>query len=201
MPALLLLTPDSMGRTFSTQPTFHWFSQAHSAETPTIFRLYEYDEAEQKYQLIAERQSEMAQAESGIMSFSVLEEMAVLTAGMRYLWQVELVCDRARPSGNLFAEAEFEVVEPAPEMMTALAAASTPAEKSAILMSEQLWYDALSMMLTVAVTPETSTTSAEDTAAARQALFQQVTTSVNEQVVLQESPLIMRSDLVTIPVR
>lgn len=192
MPALVLLTPEGMGKSLSTQPTFFWFGQQSSAGTPTIFRLYQYDQAAQSYQLLVEQQSSAAQTEEGIMALPLTDEMATLELGEQYLWQVEVVCDRDRPSGNLFAEAEFEVVEPTAEMIEALAAAATPAEKSAIFSAEQLWYDALAMTF--------SANSPQEMIVARRMFFEAVANSVNEQRVLESSPVIMRRDLVEISV-
>jgi len=186
----------------STQPTFFWFSQETSAETPTLFRLYERDTASGAYTLLTETQLTETQdtlthnesdsnldSDSGIMALSLPSEMLTLSVGQRYLWQVEVACSS---TNNLVAEAEFEVVEPDSKMMSSLATATTAAEKTNLLASEDLWYDALSMMFSVAST--------EDMAVVRQMLFEQVATSATEQAQLESSPVV-RQDLLIIPVR
>lgn len=219
-PAVMLLTPDGMGQTMSTQPTFFWFSPEtspenspeNSAEPPTLFRLYEYDAESGAYTLLTESQMTASQItasqitesqddliqnasasasdrEAGIMALTLPSEMVTLNIGQRYLWQVEVTCSGAE---NLVAEAEFEVVEPGEKMMDSLAAATTAAEKTNILASENLWYDALSMMF--------SASSSEDMTAVRQMIFEAVATSATEQAQLESSPVV-RQDLLIIPVR
>lgn len=195
----------------STQPTLFWFSQETSVDTPTLFRLYEYDEASETYTLLSESQiaesqtpnsqsnlapndlvsaSESAsESASGIMALSLPSEMVTLNIGQRYLWQVEVACSGAE---NLVAEAEFEVVEPDEKMMDSLTAATTAAEKTTLLASENLWYDALSMMFSAAST--------EEMTAVRQMIFEAVSTSATEQTQLESSPVV-RQDLLIIPVR
>ncbi|MEM9162654.1 MAG: DUF928 domain-containing protein [Cyanobacteria bacterium P01_F01_bin.4] len=176
-PALILLAPDRMGKTVSTQPTFAWFSRY--TDIPVTFRLYEYDDAGQTYHLLAETLNKATH--SGILLQSLPSEIATLSLGQRYLWQVELVCDRNRPSGNLFAEAEFEVTEPSATLAEALANAATDADKAAIYAAEDLWYDALSMTLTADISVDEAMDSL------RSVLFSQVTLTDAEQVRFENS--------------
>jgi len=193
--ALMLLSPEGMAQTITTQPTFFWLSQETSTETPTLFRLYEYDDVSETYMLLMEGESNAERNEAGIMALTLPQDMATLSVGGRYLWQVEVACDRDA-ANSAVAAAEFEVVEPSVKMMDDLIAASTTAERTNILATESLWYDALSTMFLVASTEDAS----QDMADVRRMLFEQVATSTNEQAQLESSPVI-RQDLVLIPIR
>ena len=193
--SLMLLTPEGMAQTITTQPTFFWFSQETSTQTPTLFRLYEYDEVSETYTLLMEGESNAERNEAGIMALTLPQDVATLSVGERYLWQVEVVCDRD-DTNSLVAAAEFEVVQPSVKMMDDLIAATTIAERTNILATESLWYDALSMMFLVASTEDAS----QEMTDVRRMLFEQVAASPNEQAQLESSPVI-RQDLVLIPIR
>lgn len=174
-PALVLLAPEGVGKTSSVQPTFAWFSR--DANPSVTFRLYEHDDASQTYRLLTETPSTVTQA--GILTLSLSGEPIALELGQSYLWQVELVCDRSRPSGNLFAEAEFEVVEPTSTLTERLATAASHAEQAALYAAADLWYDALHITLTV----DASSTMAP----LRSELFSRVTINETEQAQFEES--------------
>ncbi|MEM8806681.1 MAG: DUF928 domain-containing protein [Cyanobacteria bacterium P01_G01_bin.38] len=179
MPAIILLAPSGLGKTISTRPAFAWFNRDSGANTPVVFRLYAYNTVDQTYQRLAETRNETAQA--GIVAFALPEETANLEVGQRYLWQIELVCDRNRPSGNLFAEAEFEVIAPSPALTQTLSTAMSDADKAAIFTTQDLWYDALGITLT----PYSPADEAMNTLRSR--LFSQVTETEIEQTQLEES--------------
>lgn len=179
MPAIILLAPSGLGKTISTRPAFAWFNRDSGANTPAIFRLYAYDDVDQTYQRLVETQNETVQA--GIVAFSLPEAAANLEVGQRYLWQIELVCDRNRPSGNLFAEAEFEVIAPSPALTQTLSTAPSDADKATIFTIQGLWYDALGMTLA----PHSPADEAMNTLRAR--LFSQVTVTETEQTQFEES--------------
>lgn len=186
IPALILLAPDGDGQTLSTQPTFAWFNRDGQDTVPTVFRLYEYNSATQGYRLLVESQGTPVQGQPGIIAASLATEMATLAVGSRYLWQVGLVCDRNRPSGDLFAEAEFEVIAPTPTLTSQLTNATTTADKASLLLNEGFWYDALPLLLS---NSSATTPAPGRMPAIRQKLFEQVSFSATEQTQLENSTI------------
>jgi len=192
IPALILLTPASadspgeLSKTLSTQPTFAWFNRAGNQAIETVFRLYEYDEAAQSYRLMVESRDEAIQNQAGIVVASVAAEKATLSVGSRYLWQVGLLCDRNRPSGDLFAEAEFEVISASPTLSNRLEEAAAPADRAALLTSEGLWYDALSLVFTELSAPARDAVG-DSMRPVREMLFEQVSFSDVEKAQLEGS--------------
>jgi hypothetical protein len=81
------------------------------------------------------------------MVLSLENSATELVAGKQYRWQVELVCNPGKPSGNLFAESDFEVVSLQPDLRTQLAHASDPLAQANLLAQAGLWYDALETTL------------------------------------------------------
>jgi hypothetical protein len=93
LPSLVLLSQGD--KTTSTRPKFSW-TVRDAGSVPMEFRLYA-KEADNKYRLVKEIKDDQFKSNLAIG---------------RYRWQVILVCDRQRPSSNLFASAEIEVVPP-----------------------------------------------------------------------------------------
>ena len=79
-----------------------------------------------------------------------------LSVGQKYLWQVELVCDPNRPSGNPYAEIEMEVIEVPADLNAALERVQSESQQAVLYQSKNLLYDALSLVLTAEPTPELS---------------------------------------------
>ncbi|MBE9039421.1 DUF928 domain-containing protein [Oscillatoriales cyanobacterium LEGE 11467] len=147
VPALVLLAPArSRSQTISTRPTFAWFVRDRES-LPMEFRLYEYDPVSSDAKLVAEILDENFKSAPGIMTLSLSETMPQLAVGRKYLWQVELVCDRHRPSGNPFADAEIEVVAPSPALDDRLERAKNELDRVALYEEKDLWYDALAAVL------------------------------------------------------
>ncbi len=151
VPALILLAPsDQRGRTVSTRPTFAWFVRDRTP-MPLEFRIYE--QTGTSYILIQEVKGDTFRSVPGIMTLPTLNGLPALSPGKRYRWQVELVCNPARPSGNLFAEAEVDVVPLTPALQRQLFAAKAVAPSATRLNQAQiyaqanLWYDALATTL------------------------------------------------------
>lgn len=134
LPALMLFSPvDRVAQTRLSQPSFAWYLGAHVTQ-PLFFRIYEPDTEFGGLSLLYEfGPSEFVNMESVDQSqgthgpstpnlnypagISILDLAAVpqaprLKPGNRYIWQVELVCDPKRPSGNLFAQVALEVLAP-----------------------------------------------------------------------------------------
>jgi hypothetical protein len=132
MPSLMLITPQQQAvKTSDQHPAFAWFIR-DAALKPIVFRLYQY-EAKQSLKKIWERRSTDLVSQRGISVLMLPETVPALNVGTRYLWQVELVCQIDRPSSNLFAEADFQVVE----------RSSSNSLKVDDLLAAGLWHDAL----------------------------------------------------------
>ena len=111
------------------------------------FRLYQEDSATQEYELVKEIKHKSFQSKPGIMVLPMTENVK-LSQGKKYLWQVELVCDRNRPSANLFAEAELEIAPMQPSLKNKLNQVANPEDKAMLLSKNGLEYDALMTVLT-----------------------------------------------------
>ncbi|NET31581.1 MAG: DUF928 domain-containing protein [Cyanothece sp. SIO1E1] len=139
-PALVLLTSEQgLTQTVSRRPTFAWFVR-DPGSWQMKFRLYQYDPVTEAAKLMTEIKDSHFRSVSGIMVLSLSEMIPALEIGQRYLWQVELICDPNRPSSNLFAEAEIEVVEQ-PDQIVGVVDANAYAEV-------ELWHDAMAAALT-----------------------------------------------------
>ncbi|MBD2102467.1 DUF928 domain-containing protein [Leptolyngbya sp. FACHB-261] len=146
--ALILLTPQqTLGQTISTRPTFAWFVR-DAGSWPMEFRLYEHDLSNDQFKLVKEIKDESFKSAPGITVLSLSQSVPELTPGKRYRWQVELVCNASRPSGNPFAEAELEVISPRSELRTSLAGARDRLNRATLYDQANLWYDALGLALT-----------------------------------------------------
>ena len=138
LPLTVLAPVAHVGLTTSLHPTFAWFVP-EKRPLPMEFTLYEFDSNNtpkfiQKLEL---------QSSSGIMKLSLPENKSSLAVGKRYLWQVTIICNRNRPSQNLLARAEIEVVEMPGTLKSALSATSDRAAKANLYAEAGLWYDAL----------------------------------------------------------
>lgn len=140
LPALMLLTP-KVAKTAATRPTFAWFIR-DAAPRPLRFRLYQYESA--RVRLIMELHDDRLLSQPGIMVLSLPNP--ALSVG-RYLWQVELECDRNHPSSNIFAEADIEVVATEPALQMKLAKANSVSDRMSLYAEAGLWHDALRLVL------------------------------------------------------
>ncbi len=145
-PALILLSPDrSQARTVANNPIFAWFVR-DSQPRQMQFRLYKQDSTTQEYKLIKEVLDQDFQSKSGIMVLP-MPKTVVLRVGEKYLWQVELICDRHRPSSNLFAEAELRIASIQPNLKTKLTQAVNQDEQAILYAKNGFLYDALMAVL------------------------------------------------------
>lgn len=143
LPALMLLTPSrALAKTTGPNPTFAWFIRDAAPQSLT-FRLYQYESNSQTVRQIMHDDHIVSQP--GIMVLS-LPEIA-LSVGQRYLWQVELVCNPNRPSGNVFAEADLEVVAIEPALAMKLAKTEDLNDRATLYAEAGFWHDALTLML------------------------------------------------------
>lgn len=138
IPALILLVPNhGLKQTVSSSPSFAWFVRDQGS-APLEFRLYE--QQQNSIRLVKEMH---LKSSSGIMVILLNQAMPELAIGKRYRWQVELICNPNRPSGNPFAESEFEVVAMQPHLKTRLMQTRDRLEQAMIFEQETLWYDLL----------------------------------------------------------
>ncbi len=107
-PSLILLSQGD--KTTSTRPKFSW-TVRDAASVAMEFRLYA-KEADNRYRLVKEIKDDQFKSKQGVNVLSLSPQTMPDLAIGRYRWQVILVCDRQRPSSNLFASADLEVVPP-----------------------------------------------------------------------------------------
>jgi hypothetical protein len=117
VPNLILLAPQSdTPQTVSTRPQFAWFVR-DAAPIAMEFRLYA-QSADNSHTLIKEIKDEQFKTAPGVNLLTFAPTTPELPPG-RYRWQVVLICDRNRPSSNLFATADVEIVTSVVDLPTA----------------------------------------------------------------------------------
>lgn len=139
VPNIILLAPQGAKQTVSTRPTFVWFVRDAA---PMEFRLYAQTD-HNRYQLIKQEQ---LQSSPGIMVMTLNQTSPELAIG-KYRWQVVLVCDRDRPSSNLFATSDIEVIPLPSDLKTRIAQSRDPSRQASIYAEANLWYDALGTVI------------------------------------------------------
>ena len=144
VPNLILLVPQGSQQTVSTRPTFAWFIRDNTS-VPIEFRLYAQTE-NGHYQLVKEIKDEQFKSSPGITVLSWNQTAPELAIG-RYRWQVVLVCNSDRPSSNLFATSEIEVIPIPASLKTRLEQTRDPMAQSLIYAEANLWYDALGVAI------------------------------------------------------
>lgn len=166
LPALMLLTPNHASpKVTASSPTFAWFIRDRAPQ-PLTFRLYQYEPNSQTTRLVMRDDRLISQP--GIMVMSLPQPK--LTVGQRYLWQVEVICDPNRPSSNMFAEADVEVVAAEPTLATKLNAASNPRDRANLYLSAGLWHNALKLMLVSDRSTNTQNSTAQNSMPNEQAM-------------------------------
>lgn len=138
MTALTLLAPfNPIGQTVSTHPALSWFVPDVQSR-PIELRLYQYG-ADNKLRLVQQAQ---LQSQPGMMSWSLPADQPGLSVNQQYYWQVSLTCNPNHPSEDLFAEAEFRVVSPSAELISALSSTPDRLKRADLYAKAGLWYDA-----------------------------------------------------------
>ena len=179
VPSLILLTPQGRStQTVSTRPAFAWFMR-DAAAVSMEFRLYRQEN--DRYQLVKEIKDDQFKAPPGITVLSLAQTTPELAIG-RYRWQIVLLCDRARPSGNLFAEAELEVVLLPADLKARLERTNDRVAQSSLYAQANLWYDSLG----IAMSSSNSNTALKDP---RSSLLNEVAMNNAERQVLQGSAI------------
>jgi hypothetical protein len=180
IPALILIAPSQQpGQTTSTRPSFAWFVR-DAVSVPMEFRLYE--RKANGFTLIQEIKGAEFKSTPGIMLLNPTASMPELQVGQRYRWQVELVCDAGRPSSNLFAESDLEVVPLHAGLKSQLAQSPDRLVQAKLYDQANLWYDLLSTVFA-------PTADGASVAPARAALLDRVAINPAEQKLLQTSKI------------
>ena len=180
VPSLILLAPQRhSNQTVSTRPTFAWFVR-DAAPVSIEFRLYAQVE-NNRYRLVKEIKDDQFKASPGITVLSLSQPTPELTIG-KYRWQVVLVCDRARPSSNLFAESELEVVPLPADLKTRLEKTRSRVSQASLYAQANFWYDSLE----TAIGSSDSNIELKDP---RLSLLDKITTNDTERQVLQDSKI------------
>lgn len=175
VPNLILLVPQGPQQTVSTRPTFAWFVRDNTS-VPMEFRLYGQTENGQ-YQLVKEIKDKQFKSSPGITVLSWNQTAPELAIG-KYRWQVVLVCNSDRPSSNLFATSEIEVIPIPASLKTRLEQTRDPIAKSSIYAEANLWYDAIGISIA-------SSSSAPKSS--HWSLFDRMTLNDTEQQLLRQS--------------
>jgi hypothetical protein len=140
---LTLLAPVThVGQTTLPHPSFAWFVPNIQA-VPMEFALYEFDDKRQPKLL----HKLSLKSSLGIMKLSLPQHLPGLRVGKRYLWQVQTLCNRNRPSLNVIARAEIEVVKMPQSLKTALSKKQNRSRAADLYAEAGMWYDALSIAL------------------------------------------------------
>jgi len=176
VPNLILLAPQGSKQIVSIRPTFVWFVR-DATPVSMEFRLYAQTE-NNRYQLIKEEQF---QSSPGIMVMTLNQTSPELAIG-KYRWQVVLVCDLDRPSSNLFATAETEVVPFPADLKTRLGQASDRLAQASLYAQSNFWYDALG----TAISSRSGSTVLKDP---QLSLLNKMTLNNAEQQLLQDSAI------------
>jgi hypothetical protein len=159
---------------------FAWFVRDPEVR-PLGFRLYELDNG--KFRLL---KATHTNSTFGIMVLPFSAAELAMSVGKRYRWQVELICNPNRPSGNVFAEAEIEVVALQPALRMQLEQDRDRAHQALLYAQHGLWYDALRTVLLPALLTDSADTNLTQL---RQSLLARVAANDTEQKLLEASPV------------
>jgi hypothetical protein len=139
--AIILLIPQQQpGQSTSTRPTFAWYIRDAEPQ-PIVFRLYEIEN--HSFKLVKEIKGEKMTSSPGIMVLPPSALDVQLAVGKRYRWQVELNCNSNRPSSNLLAQAELEVVALPADLKQELRQHDDRLKQAKLYQQANLWHDAL----------------------------------------------------------
>ncbi len=180
---LLLTSAQNLEQTTSRRPTFAWFVR-DSRACPMEFRLYQVSPDGQTFSLVKEVQDDNFRSAPGINVLSLSLSTPELLPGQKYVWQVELICDANSVNDSLdntLAEAEIEVVEMQPDLRVRLSSTPDRVSRANLLADSNLWYDALSIVLTAGQEPRLSDL--------KQSLLRQVAVGDAQRGALHSSPI------------
>ena len=87
---------------------------------------------------------ELSLERSGVLSVSIPQNVS-LDVGKNYVWNLKVICNPRRPSQSWYIRAIVKRVLPSTELMHELTKANSKSEEAAILASNGIWYDAISI--------------------------------------------------------
>ena len=146
-----------------------------------VFRIYHYASDRGEYDLITEVTDDSFTSSQGLNVLELPASAPALAAAEVYLWQVELICDPSQPSGNLFAEAEIQLVELPSVLSQQLSTANDDFQQASLYHEAGFWHDALGITLTSPAVPELSEL--------RSRLLEPIGANPDEANALRESPI------------
>lgn len=145
-PLTILNANDSIQYTTLEYPTFAWV-MGFGTQQPIEFRLYQSNNEGENIELLYETNLLDAQSSAGIKLFSLPNFLNPLSLDGKYIWQVEVICDPDRPSSNLFVEAELDRIEAPASLQQSIQNSSNLVEMIELLDNENLWLDALDLVI------------------------------------------------------
>lgn len=141
--AFTLLGPsETIGLTASTRPSFAWYLPEAETTYPVQFRLL----APNEKGIPAPIHTADLDYAGGFNAYQLPAEVAALSTGIDYRWQVVVVCDAGYLSRSLNQERTFEVVPPTANLQQAVTMATTEAEKALAYGENGFWYDAIAQV-------------------------------------------------------
>lgn len=141
--AFTILGPsETVGLTSSTRPSFAWYLPDSETTYPVQFRLLAPNEKGIPAPIYT---ADLSYA-GGFNTYQLPAEVAALSPGTEYRWQIVVVCDTGYLSRSLNQERSFEVVSPPANLQQALATATTAAEQALAYGENGFWYDAIAQV-------------------------------------------------------
>lgn len=131
----VLLFQKQEGQIISGQPTFFWYL---SAPTPLPARFVLLDLQDSK--ILFEQVVEAPQA--GFRQ-TTLPANLKLQPGRKYRWSVTLVCNPRRPSENLVAQGQIQLVPVPPDLAQQLVGVISNRQRAQVYAEHGFWYEAL----------------------------------------------------------
>ncbi len=141
--AFTILGPsETVGLTSSTRPSFAWYLPDSETTYPVQFRLLAPNEKGIPAPIYT---ADLSYA-GGFNTYQLPAEVAALSPGTEYRWQIVVVCDMGYLSRSLNQERSFEVVSPPANLQQALATATTAADQALAYGENGFWYDAIAQV-------------------------------------------------------
>ena len=132
----LLVPDDHLALTVSARPTFFWY--VSNTTLPVRFTLVEPGVAKP----LVDRSFNVKR--SGVVQLELPSDVPGLALGKEYRWTVSLVCNKERPSENIYADSSIKRIAITPELAQTLAeAGQDPQKRSLVYGRSGIWYDAL----------------------------------------------------------
>lgn len=132
----LLVPDDHLPLTVSARPTFFWY--VSNTTLPVRFTLVEPGVAEP----LIDRSFKVKRP--GIVQLTLPSDVPGLALGKEYRWTVSLVCNKERPSENIYAYSSIKRVAITPKLAQTLAGVGQEPQKRTLVYAQSgIWYDAL----------------------------------------------------------